>query len=338
MSIILSDIYVPKRKNFNMCHASNFIALDNDSFLITYFAGTYEGNDDCSIYLCKVIRDKDGQLREISNKKAFSSSKPHWNPILFRIDKNKIALFYKVGKEISLWETMISFSDDNGLTFGNSKKLIQNDKGGRGPVRCKALYMSNGKIAFGASTEKDKWQSFIDISDINLINFEKSNIISVDENILLKADTSTIPLSKQSFSGQGIIQPTLFEDEDGIHALFRSSYGYIYKADSKDFAHTWSKAYKINVVNNNSGIDVDKYKDDIYLVCNNSQGNFSKRSPLTLFKSKNGKYFTKIQDIEIGDGEFSYPCIRFVNNKLFISYTYNREAIKFIEVNLLNCL
>lgn len=46
---------------------------------------------------------------------------------------------------------------------------------------------------------------------------------------------SDIPVSDQSFHGRGVIQPTLWaDDENHIHMLLRSTEGKIYRSDSAD--------------------------------------------------------------------------------------------------------
>ena len=60
-----------------------------------------------------------------------------------------------------------------------------------------------------------------------------------------------------------------------------------------------------------------------------------RRFPLTLaFSSDNGKTFQKALTLEDEAGEFSYPAVIADENKLYITYTYNRKGIAFAEVTL----
>ena len=74
--------------------------------------------------------------------------------VLFELEKDKIILFYKVGREISRWRTMYAISTDGGITFLKSQELIAGDEGGRGPVRNKPIRLSNGWILAPGSTEQ----------------------------------------------------------------------------------------------------------------------------------------------------------------------------------------
>ena len=63
--------------------------------------------------------------------------------------------------------------------------------------------------------------------------------------------------------------------------------------------------------------------------------NWGVRSPLTLFlSSDNGKTFTKLLDLECGEGEFSYPSIIHKDGKIYIVYTYKREKVAFCEIDM----
>lgn len=229
---------------------------------------------------------------------------------------DKLALYFKMGKEIPYWQTFVSYSFDEGESFSGAEELIKGDiSGGRGPVKNKAIKIKSNRILAPASTEIGSWKAFIDISDNGGESFRKTEIKCPEA---------------------GLIQPTLWEDENGnIHALMRSNKGFIYRSDSFDNGETWCDAYKTNIPNNNSGIDLVKAEGKIYLVCNPVEGNWAARSPLSLFVSEdNGESFTKLIDLETEMGEFSYPAIISGKNTLYITYTYNRKSIVFTEINL----
>ena len=107
------------------------------------------------------------------------SDEAHWNPVLFRLDENRIILFYKVGNEIRTWRTMYLLSEDNGETFGEERELVEGDKGGRGPVRNKPIRLKSGRILAPGSTEQGIWKAFADISDDGK-NWRKSQEVGID--------------------------------------------------------------------------------------------------------------------------------------------------------------
>ena len=146
----------------------------------------------------------------------------------------------------------------------------------------------------------------------------------------LNEQTTGIPVSDQSFHGRGVIQPTLWESSDGpVHMLLRSTEGRIYRSDSTDGGRTWSAAYATELPNNNSGIDLVRLSDGRLILAYNPVGrNWGERTPLSLALSDDdGTTWTRLGDVVAGEGEFSYPAIVADGDRVFLSYTYNREGI-----------
>lgn len=313
------------QKYFKMCHASNLLRLKDGNILTVFFAGTHEGENDTAIYSCRAQEGESSAPKLIAR-----SNEAHWNPVLFLPDENQdneIVLFFKVGNIIASWRTMITRSHDGGISWEQPRELVAGDKGGRGPVRNKPIRSSSGAILCPASLEDGIWRSFIDISTDELTSLHKSNEIFYMQDGTFSPKNADIEVSLQSFAGQGIIQPTLWEDSSGIHALMRSTFGRIIRADSKDGGHVFNAPYPIEMPNNNSGIDVAYLNDKLYLVCNPVNGNWAKRTPISLFSSDDGIRFKEEAVLDSIDGEFSYPCIRAFKNNLYISYTYLRKNI-----------
>lgn len=307
---------------FNMCHASNLIKLDDGTIITVFFAGSHEGNSDTSIYMC---RAKAGESSE--PVKIAGSDEAHWNPVLFAVSDEELVLFYKVGNIIATWRTMIVRSYDRGLTWTEPEELVPGDIGGRGPVRNKPVRISSGAILCPGSLENGPWRAFLDISYDNLRTLEKSAEISYQEEGNFSPLNKGIEVSEQSFSGKGVIQPTIWEDDKGVHVLLRSTYGKVIRADSIDGGRTFLKPYPVNMDNNNSGLDAVYVNSKLYLVCNPVGGNWADRTPLTLFSSDDGINFKEESVLAKGAGEFSYPCIRAYDKELYISYTYSRKNI-----------
>lgn len=223
------------------CHASTIYRKKNGEILTAWFGGSKEGADDVGIYFSRKRESGDFQAAE----KIAGGEEPHWNPVLFSEDDRKILLFYKKGRLISKWRTYIRISMDGGETFGEERELVPGETGGRGPVRNKPLWLSNGRILCPASVEGDVWKAFTDISEDGGKTFVRSNWIEIleteiSERTTLKYESkshheSDIPVSDQSFHGRGVIQPTLWaDDENHIHMLLRSTEGKIYRSDSAD--------------------------------------------------------------------------------------------------------
>ncbi|MFA5658725.1 MAG: sialidase family protein [Oscillospiraceae bacterium] len=320
----------------SMCHASTLIKINDDKILCAWFGGSKEGNSDVGIWISSRENNVWSSPIQISKE-----NQPHWNPVFFRIDDEKILLFYKLGEKIRSWQTMVSLSCDNGKAWGEPHELVLCDKGGRGPVRNKPIRLSNGRIIAPASLEDGNWSSFVDISDDNGKTWAKSQGVFI-ENLLGSRNERTvseseIPVSEQSFYGRGVIQPTLWESSQGkAHMLLRSTEGKIFRSDSEDFGESWTSAYPTELPNNNSGIDLVKLKNgDIYLVSNPVGENWGKRTPISLDRSQdNGQTWERICDLETQDGEFAYPAIITDENMLYISYTHKRENVAFWKISI----
>ena len=134
----------------------------------------------------------------------------------------------------------------------------------------------------------------------------------------------------------GLIQPSLWESDEGVHCLMRSNKGAVYRSDSYDNGLSWSKPARTRLPNNNSGIDC--VKDDsgrLWLIYNPVDVNWGVRHPLSLAYSKdNGRHFTEVLVPEPGNGEFSYPAITCMDNTLYMTYTYKRKQIVFWKIEL----
>ena len=314
-----------------MCHASAVLPVTDDRLLCAFFGGSYEGESDVGIYLCML--DKGVHIKHSFIK---VSNEAHWNPVLFCVSEDRLALFFKVGNIIAQWSTFVCYSSDGGENWSEPVPLIDGDKGGRGPVRNPPLRLKSGRILCPASSEQGEWHSFVDISDDNLMTLEKSADIYADHELIAPRNRDLekkIAVSEQSYGGQGIIQPALWEDSSGVHMLLRSTFGRILRSDSLDEGQNWCKPYAVNMPNNNSGIATSYYKDTLFLACNPVADNWGARTPMTLFTSENGIDFKEAVVLETQKAEFSYPCLYVLNNSLYISYTSKRTNIRIHKYN-----
>lgn len=319
---IESDIFIfGEERPFAQCHASSIESLGDGNYMIAWFAGTREKDDDVGIWFSK------GNPGNWSPPKMLVKVRDdaHWNPVLFNAPDGKLYLYFKVGKEIDDWETWGMFSEDKGQSWSKAKELVEDDKGGRGPVRNHILVLSDGTWLAPASIEKNRvWNAFVDRSE----NGGKTWL-----------NTETLILDRKTITGEGVIQPALWESKPGnIHMLLRTSAGRIGRSDSEDNGLTWSPVELTDLPNNNSGIDLAQIKGDTLALVYNPVGeNWGKRYPMQLAISfDNGKTWPIKEVIEEGAGnnEFSYPSIIYENGHLVFCYTWNRERIKFVKVGV----
>lgn len=332
---LLEHFFIMNNSPIPVCHTSTILRKEDGSFLFSWFGGSYEGNPDVGMFLCR--RDLRGNFS--APERMASSKEAHWNPVLFSPEKNRVCLFYKVGDEIAKWRTYMRISKDGGKSFGEERELVPGDMGGRGPVRNKPVRLENGRILCPASQEKEIWTGFVDISDDGCKTFHKSNPIRIPglEPGKRKTERDEIPVSPQSYKGRGVIQPALWEEGNGkVHMLLRSSEGFLYRSDSFDWGETWGEAYPTMIPNNNSGIDIGQLSDGrLILVYNPVAENWGKRSPLSLSLSLDGgEHFERVMDLESGEGEFSYPAVITYDREAWITYTYQRKNIACCHMTL----
>lgn len=323
--IIREHIFEPE-KYFPQCHASALVLLKDDEILTTWFGGTHEKHPDVAIWTARRSEGKWSEPGKVADREGI----PCWNPVLFKDDNGKVYLFYKVGKIITEWYTMLITSDDGGYTWTEPVELVKGDIGGRGPVRNKPIKLSNGTWLAPASIETETaWDAFVDISTDKGKTWVKSGMV---------------PIEHEKLKDKGIIQPTLWESEAGkVHMFLRSTEGFIYRSDSEDWGQTWCKAYPTDLPNNNSGIDVAKMDNgNLLLVYNPVKGNWAARTPIVCRISRDNGLTWEEQFVldhneapkDRIDGEFSYPAIVAKKNNVYITYTWKRKTIAFWKLKV----
>lgn len=328
---------------FNNCHASTLVRLPDGELLAAFFAGLREGEGDVAIW---IARTRDG-IWQLPERLLAEDGLSHWNPVLHAAD-GTVWIFYKVGPTVHTWTTRWSVSYDLGRTWSAPRPLVPGDALPRGPVRNKLIVASNGDWIAPGSIETDEfWDAFADISPDRGNTWIKCDVPmnhrrpdSADNgevweglaaNALWETDVGRI------FTWDGVIQPTLWESAPGrIHMLMRSTRGHVYRSDSADYGRTWCPAYATALANNNSGIDVVRREDGgLVLAYNPVAGNWGRRWPISLSCSAdNGRSWTGLLDLENEEGEFSYPAIIAEDNRLHLTYTWNRKNIAYWQITL----
>jgi Predicted neuraminidase (sialidase) len=312
-----------------VCHASSLLPLPGGELLAAWFAGSAEGEPDVGVFLSR--RRDDGSWTR-AERVDRESGEAHWNPVLASRRDGGIVLFYKVGDEIAEWRTMLRTSRDRGSSWSAAAELVGGDRGGRGPVRTKVLALTDGTWLAGASLERGAaWRAFVDRSEDEGATWSAGSLLSIDV-AQRDADgaSSGIAVSAQSFKGRGVIQPSLWAEEDGsCHALLRSTEGRVYRTDSRDGGRTWSRPEKTGLPNNNSGLDVVYLGERRLVLAHNPVGeNWGSRTPLVLsFSEDDGSTWERALVLEEGPGEFSYPALALRGDELFASWTRDRKAI-----------
>jgi len=308
---VLSSGFIYETAPFPSCHASTLLET-SDGVMAAWFGGTYERHPDVSIY---TAHRKNGtwstptMAADGIENEVFRN--PTWNPVLHRKNDGNIVLFYKEGPNPREWWGHYKVSEDEGKTWSKETQL---PPGFLGPVRNKSVELSNGQLLHPSSFEiNENWTSHIELSNPDLKNWEKVEL-------------------KGPFSA---IQPTvLFHPNNKIQVLCRTKEGVVASAWSSDNGKSWTPLEATNLDNNNSGIDGVTLSNGSHLLVVNplKKG----RNKLVLLGSSDGINWAELLVLENEErGEFSYPAIiQATDGTVHISYTYNREKIKYVHLSL----
>lgn len=317
---------------FRSCHASTLIVLNRDNVLAAWFGGSEEGADDVGIWAAFRSNGVWSEPRQL----AGDGSEPLWNPVLYRGADGVIALYYKAGKKIRSWRTMIMTSADEGKTWTSPKELVPGDAGGRGPVKNKPIPLFGGMLAAPASIEtKERWDAFADLSPDGGASWQRSETVPLRRVTLPPSGEASS--DKNAVTHKGVIQPTLWESSPGqVHMILRSTESSIFRSDSMDGGRTWCEAYVTGLPNNNSGIDLAQLDDGLLaLVYNPVSGRHGDRTPLVIrFSNDNGLSWEQEVVLEDEPGEYSYPAIVACGGELHLTYTWRRERIAYWRLTL----
>lgn len=309
---LIKSEFIYQNESFPSCHASTLVDT-GDGILAAWFGGTSEKNPDVCIYTSlykdgtwiKPVVVADG----VENKLIRN---PTWNPVLFKRDNGDIILYYKVGPSPSTWFGEYKISTDNGHTWSKKHRIPHNLFG---PIKNKPVKAPDGGILYPTSIEDGLgWRIYMEHSDQDLNNWKK---IEIDNG------------------GFNAIQPSVLFHKDGsLQLLCRSKDGKLVESWSKDGGKTWSKVEATSLPNNNSGTDAVTLKSGLHLLIYNPISGIDwtvGRNKLSIAASYDGKNWKEIIKLEDHDkGEYSYPAIIQGNDgKIYISYTYNRELIRF---------
>ena len=309
---LLTSEFIYETAPFPSCHASTIVET-KEGMLAAWFGGTDEGNPDVCIYTSRLLNGKwsipamaaDGVQNE-------NLRYPCWNPVLFNRDNGDIILYYKVGPNPRDWWGMYKISKDHGKSWSEASRIPGLLLG---PIKNKPERLKDGSILYPTSIEtRQSWNVYMETSNQELTNWEK---ISIDNN------------------GLHAIQPTLlFHKEGSLQILCRSKEKKIVESWSTDQGKTWTPLQKTSLPNNNSGIDAVTLKNGTHLlICNPIEKG---RNKLAVLASEDGKNWNDLIVLEdLPKGEFSYPAIiEAEDGTIHITYTWNREKIRYVQVKL----
>ena len=318
----ISESYIFDRPVTPSCHASTIVEVAPNHLMAAWFGGTEEGNKDVGIYLSSNTGESWSTPQNVVKPLITETDTfPCWNPVLYKSKRERLYLFYKVGKNPREWFGAMLTSEDNGTTWSAPTYLPE---GILGPIRNKPVEMIPGIILCGSSTESvesNKWRVHVEMYNEVADTWEK------------------IPV--QNTKNLEVIQPTfLLHAERKVQMLCRSKHDKLVTSWSEDAGRNWSDMDTLDVVNSNSGVDAVTLSYNSFLLTNNPLPRganwYNGRNLLDVEHSTDGTHWQKVLDLENQEkGEFSYPAIiQTSEGKVHIVYTYDREYIKHVSFDI----
>ncbi len=310
---VIDSGFVYLNEPYPSCHAST-LTDTGEGILAAWFGGTYEKHPDVCVYAAFYRNgqwEKPFQVADGVEDKLIRN--PCYNPVLYKRENGDIILYYKIGPSPTKWFGVYKISTDNGQTWSDERRIPDNLLG---PIKNKPVKAPDGGILYPTSVEDDLgWRIYMEHSKQDLTDWKK---IAIDNN------------------GFNAIQPAVLLYPDGrLQLLCRSREKRVVESWSSDGGKSWSKVEATTLPNNNSGLDAVTLSDrkTQLLVYNPIEKG---RNKLALAASFDGKQWRDLLILEDKPaGEFSYPAIIEGNDgKIYITYTYNRQLVKYVIVDI----
>ena len=299
-----------------LCGSADCLPLDEGALLVVW-----EKERGTSWTIMGAVRDAKGKWTEAQPVVPADRILRRY-PQLYRRADGAIVLLCRVGSDPAEMHTERLVSLDCGLTFGEPVDVMtEGDSMVGGPSRAAVLTLSDGTLRCGGMTPEGDCAAYVYRSQDGGEHWNRSDAIELPEHY------------RNGFDG-GLWSPVLWsEGGTYVHAIMRSSVGYLFRADSYDGGLTWNTPYPLNVANPNSPI-CGLWMSDlrVFLLCNpnglpegKSKG---RRTPLALYMSENnGCTFRRVNCLATGIGEFTYPAMKYADNKLYITFTKNKTEV-----------
>ena len=319
--------FIYEKAPFPSAHASTIVETPG-GLVAAWFGGTREGARDVSIWVSRHVKAPGGSsagsagaagqtqwtlpVEVATGEQADGTRHPCWNPVLFQLPDNQLALYYKVGPRPETWWGMRRTSRDNGGTWSEAERLPD---GILGPVKNKPVRLADGTLISGSSTETperpSKWR----------VHFERSTDNGRTWTIVRPADTpGAAPIDA--------IQPSILVHPKGrLQAVGRTRSRRVFETWSEDGGKKWGPVTLTGLPNPNAGTDAVTLADGRHLIVYNHTE--KGRSPLNVAVSRDGRLWEAAAILEREPGEYSYPAvIQTTDGLVHVTYTWKRERIR----------
>ena len=331
---ILKDEFLYDQAPFLSPHASTIVETKKGDLVCAYFAGTYERNPDCCIWVSTKKRgSNEWQAPVLAADGVFSDTlrKACWNPVLTEMPDGELWLFYKIGVNVQDWTGWLVKSRDGGKTWSEREPLPE---GFLGPVKNKPLLLGD-RLICGSSTEKGGWKFHVELYNLKTRQWRYVGPVEANLAIPTKEPDKLKPI--------GCIQPSILQLKDGrLMVLMRSQNGRLARSYSSDQGETWSKVELSDLPSNQSGTDAVTLSDGRQVLVYNDFATLmgepkGPRTPLCVAVSgDDGLTWQRILTLEDSPiSEYSYPAvIEGRDGTLHITYTWRRKGVAYKQIRL----
>jgi predicted neuraminidase len=316
-SPIVSSEFIFEKAPFASAHASTIVET-KDGLLAAWFGGSREGASDVGIWLSRRTRAGWSAPHEVANGRESDATRfACWNPVLARSPDGTLLLFFKVGPQVAAWWGMLQTSRDDGDTWTEARRLPD---GILGPTKNKPVFLTNGELLAGSSTES------FDSPPVWRIQFERTT------NLGRTWSVTSLPSAPGAAEIEAIQPAILVHGGDTLQALGRTRSGRVFETWSADGGRRWSPLSLTELPNPNAGIDAVTLRDGRHLIAYNHTT--SGRTRLDVAVSNDGKRWSAPVVLERATGEYSYPAvIQTADGLVHVTYTWNRTTIKHVVLD-----
>lgn len=351
-------------------HASNLLALPNGDLLCTWFGGSQEGMADISIYLSRL--KKGTNLWSPAEKLSNDATRSEQNPMLFRAPDSTLWLLWTAQHSGNQDTAIVRYrqSHDDGNTWGDIHTLI--DEAGTF-IRHPIVITENGNwllpVFYCVKKAGEKWVGNHDYSAVKISSNQGKTWRSIDvPNSLGCVHMNIVPLANQRLVA---LYRSRWADfiyrsisTDGANSWTPPETTNLPNNNSSIQAIALHDGRLALMFNFSSAHNATERRTSLYdeiedtdnpdaeaRILPNQRSAFwgAPRAPMSLAISEDeGKTWQVLRHLDEGDGycmtnnsqdkrnrEFSYPSIiQTPDNNLHISYTYFRQAIKYVQLSL----
>ncbi len=339
---IVKDEFLYNSAPFPEAHASTIVETKKGDLVVAYFGGTKERNPDVCIWVSRKPKGTaqwtapkmaaDGVFAKTDNKHGDLPEGRYacWNPVLYEMPNGELWLFFKIGASVGEWTGWLTKSKDGGKTWSRREALPD---GFLGPVKNKPELI-DGRLLCGSSTEKNGWRFHVEIYDLKTKQWK---YVPVESTVAVKTDDNQPhPID--------CIQPSILKLKDGrLQVLMRTHNARLATSFSSDNGDTWTPVTLSDVENNQSGTDAVTLSDGTHVLIYNNFATLpltkkGPRTPLSIATSEDGTHWRHALTLEDSPiDQYSYPAIiQGRDGKLHCVYTWRRQRIKYMEVDINN--